>query len=61
MEEPGLLSEHLLSLKEQHFRAYKIGWGPFGRVSDKVDEAIVKAAREAVGDEALLAGRRRGE
>ena len=53
--EPGPLSEHLYSLKEQGFGAYKIGWGPFGRVSDKADEAIVKAAREAVGDEAILA------
>jgi L-alanine-DL-glutamate epimerase-like enolase superfamily enzyme len=55
VEEPGPLSEHLSSLKEQGFGAYKIGWGPFGRVSDKADEAIVKAAREAVGDGAILA------
>ena len=54
-EEPGPLSEHLLSLKEQGFRAFKIGWGPFGRSSDKLDEAIVKAARETAGDEAILA------
>jgi D-galactarolactone cycloisomerase len=55
MEEPGLLSEHLLSLKEQGFRAFKMGWGPFGRESEKLDEAIVKAAREAVGEDSLLA------
>jgi L-alanine-DL-glutamate epimerase-like enolase superfamily enzyme len=55
MEEPGPLSDHLFSLKEQGFRAFKIGWGPFGRKSDKLDESIVKAARETVGDKALLA------
>ena len=55
MEEPGPLSDHLISLKEQGFRAFKIGWGPFGRKCDKFDESIVKAARESVGDEALLA------
>lgn len=56
MDEPGPLAEHLRSLKEQGFRAFKIGWGPFGRRYDnKLDEAIVKAAREAVGEDALLA------
>ena len=30
------------------FRAFKIGWGPFGRRDDaRLDEAIVRAAREA--------------
>jgi len=55
MQEPGPLSERLVSLREQGFQAFKVGWGPFGRVSDRLDEAIVKAAREAVGDEAILA------
>jgi D-galactarolactone cycloisomerase len=55
MDEPEVLREHLLMLKEQSFKAFKIGWGPFGRRSDAKDEAIVKAAREAVGNEALLA------
>jgi D-galactarolactone cycloisomerase len=55
MDEPEVLREHLLSLKEQGFKAFKIGWGPFGRRSDAKDEAIVKAAREAVGNEAVLA------
>ena len=31
------------------FRSFKIGWGPFGRRDAKTDEAIVRAAREAVG------------
>jgi L-alanine-DL-glutamate epimerase-like enolase superfamily enzyme len=31
-----------------------MGWGPFGRVSHALDEAIVAAAREAVGPDTLL-------
>src|SRR5918997_633494 len=54
MDQPERLAEHLRALKAQGFTAFKIGWGPFGRVSDALDEAIVGAAREAVGDEALL-------
>jgi len=54
MQQPGPLAEHLLRIKEQGFRAFKIGWGPFGRGTSALDEAIVKAAREAVGPESLL-------
>jgi D-galactarolactone cycloisomerase len=54
MREPGALAEHLIAIREQGFRAFKIGWGPFGRQSDALDERIVRAAREAVGSEALL-------
>ncbi len=54
MAEPEPLTERLHAIKEQGFRAFKIGWGPFGRESVRLDEAIVRAAREAVGDEALL-------
>ena len=37
--------------RERGFTAFKIGWGPFGRALDtKIDEAIVRAAREAAGD-----------
>ena len=50
----GAAADHLLAIKAQGFRAFKIGWGPFGRKSAALDEAIVKAAREAVGAEALL-------
>lgn len=53
MEEPGPLAERLRSIKAQGFRAFKIGWGPFGR-SDTLDEAIVRAAREAIGPDSLL-------
>jgi D-galactarolactone cycloisomerase len=54
MREPRVLTEHLTAIREQGFRAFKIGWGPFGRQSDVLDEQIVRAAREAVGSEALL-------
>ena len=49
MEEPEPLAERLRALKAQGFRAFKIGWGPFGRVDPALDEAIVRAARQAVG------------
>lgn len=54
MEQPEALAEHLLQLKEVGFRAFKIGWGPFGRVSNALDEAIVRAARDAIGDGWLM-------
>jgi L-alanine-DL-glutamate epimerase-like enolase superfamily enzyme len=54
MEEPAKLRDHLLAVKAQGFRAFKIGWGPFGRHSFALDEAIVRAAREAVGPDSLL-------
>lgn len=54
MDEPERLRDHLLAVKEQGFRAFKIGWGPFGRRDRATDEAIVKAAREAVGPQSRL-------
>lgn len=54
MDQPEPLREHLLAVKADGFRAFKMGWGPFGRVSAKLDEAIVRAAREAVGEDSLL-------
>ncbi|HXV45002.1 MAG TPA: mandelate racemase/muconate lactonizing enzyme family protein [Anaerolineae bacterium] len=54
MQQPEPLADRLLKIKAQGFRAFKIGWGPFGRHSHALDEAIVRAAREAVGPEALL-------
>ncbi len=54
MDEPERLKDHLLSVKAQGFRAFKIGWGPFGRRNAATDEAIVRAAREAVGPENRL-------
>ncbi len=54
MQEPGAMRAELQAIHAQGFRAFKIGWGPFGRQSDAVDEAIVRAARDAVGDDAQL-------
>ncbi len=54
MEEPKRLTDHLQSIKAQGFRAFKIGWGPFGRQTAKLDQAIVQAAREAIGPESQL-------
>jgi D-galactarolactone cycloisomerase len=54
MREPEILAENLLAVRSQGFRAFKIGWGPFGRRSDALDERIVRVARDTVGSEALL-------
>jgi D-galactarolactone cycloisomerase len=54
MDEPARLRDRLLAVKAQGFRAFKIGWGPFGRVDARTDERIVRAAREAVGPESRL-------
>jgi len=54
MDHPEPLAEHLRQIAARGFRAFKIGWGPFGRVSPELDERIVRAAREAVGPDALL-------
>lgn len=54
MDEPGRLAETLLAVKAQGFRSFKIGWGPFGRRDHATDEAIVRAAREAIGPDCEL-------
>ena len=54
MDEPGPLREHLAQIQQQGFSAFKMGWGPFGRQSSALDEAIVSAARDTLGAAALL-------
>lgn len=54
MDEASVMKDHLARVRAQGFRAFKIGWGPFGRYSYALDEAIVRAAREAVGEQSLL-------
>src|SRR5204862_2332446 len=54
MEEPAVLADQLATVHAQGFRAFKIGWGPFGRHSFARDEETVRAARDAVGLESLL-------
>jgi D-galactarolactone cycloisomerase len=54
MDKPEALVEHLHAVKAQGFRAFKIGWGPFGRQSNALDESIVRAARDAIGPDCDL-------
>jgi D-galactarolactone cycloisomerase len=55
MEEPGLMRDEAARYRAMGFKALKIGWGPFGRRDDaKLDEAIVRAARQGLGDDAKL-------
>lgn len=49
MEEPDRMGDVITRFAKQGFRAFKIGWGPFGRRDDhRMDEAIVAAARAAL-------------
>ncbi|MBN9060914.1 MAG: mandelate racemase [Rhizobiales bacterium 65-9] len=55
MEEPDEMERVIEPYRAQGFTAFKIGWGPFGRRDDyKLDEAIIRAARKAVGPRAKL-------
>lgn len=49
MDEPGPMADAVARFAAQGFRAFKIGWGPFGRRDDHHhDEAIVAAAKDAL-------------
>ena len=55
MEQPALMFEVISGFRKQGFRAFKIGWGPFGRAMNaQLDEQIVRAARDAAGAESKL-------
>ena len=54
MTEPEHLPPRLEDAVQRGFKAIKMGWGPFGRISAAVDEAIVKTARETVGPDVEL-------
>lgn len=54
MEEPDRLREALQRGLARGFKAFKIGWGPFGRKDRRTDEAMVKAARDTLGAEVEL-------
>src|SRR3984957_31460 len=54
MEMPELMEERTAFYRAQGFRAIKIGWGPFGRVSRKLDEQIVRGARKGAGEDCFL-------
>ena len=53
-EEPEKLRAKLQDVTARGFRAIKLGWGPFGRVSRQMDETLVRAARETVGADVEL-------
>jgi L-alanine-DL-glutamate epimerase-like enolase superfamily enzyme len=55
MEEPDQMKAVLEPFVAQGFRAFKIGWGPFGRRGNaRLDEEIVRAARETVSANSQL-------
>jgi D-galactarolactone cycloisomerase len=55
MEEPARMRDVIAEYRANDFRAFKIGWGPFGRALDtKLDEAIIRSAREAAGHDNKL-------
>ena len=53
-DDPPRLREKLLEQRARGFRAIKMGWRPFGRVSRQLDEVLIKTARDAVGDDVEL-------
>ena len=53
-DQPDVLAENLQQQLSRGFRAIKMGWRPFGRVSRKLDELLVRTARETVGDDIEL-------
>ncbi|MGB4137206.1 MAG: mandelate racemase/muconate lactonizing enzyme family protein, partial [Microbacterium sp.] len=55
MDEPSALRDNLTALSAEGFRAFKIGWGRFGRDDSRTDELLVRTAREAIGEHSLLA------
>ncbi|HVF09661.1 MAG TPA: enolase C-terminal domain-like protein, partial [Abditibacteriaceae bacterium] len=54
MVEPEEMRAPLEAGLERGFRAFKIGWGPFGRRDARTDEASVAAARETIGPDVEL-------
>jgi L-alanine-DL-glutamate epimerase-like enolase superfamily enzyme len=53
-DDPTVLREKLQKQLARGFRAIKMGWRPFGRVSRKLDELLIKTARETVGEDVEL-------
>jgi D-galactarolactone cycloisomerase len=54
MTEPEGMAARLEPGLARGFRAFKIGWGPFGRRDRRTDEAIIRASRAAVGPDVEL-------
>jgi L-alanine-DL-glutamate epimerase-like enolase superfamily enzyme len=53
-DQPEPLRDALLVQKARGFRAIKMGWRPFGRVSRQLDELLIRTARETVGEDVEL-------
>jgi L-alanine-DL-glutamate epimerase-like enolase superfamily enzyme len=53
-EQPPKLRELLQQQLSRGFKAIKMGWRPFGRVSRQLDELLTKTARETVGPDVEL-------
>jgi len=53
-EQPPKLREELQKQISRGFKAIKMGWRPFGRVSRQLDELLIKTARDAVGPDVEL-------
>jgi len=54
MDDLDILRARLENGMARGFRAFKIGWGPFGRVDRETDEALIRTARDTVGPNAKL-------
>ena len=54
MDYPDRMAGVLVPLRDQGYRAIKMGWGPFGRRNHGLDERIVRESRTLVGDDCLL-------
>ncbi|MEP0841711.1 MAG: mandelate racemase/muconate lactonizing enzyme family protein, partial [Phycisphaerae bacterium] len=48
------LGERIERMRARRFRAFKVGWHPFGASGRREDEKLVQAARSAAGDGATL-------
>jgi L-alanine-DL-glutamate epimerase-like enolase superfamily enzyme len=53
-DDPPVLREKLQQQVARGFRAIKMGWRPFGRVSRQLDELLIRTARETVGPDVEL-------
>ena len=53
-EDPETFPTTLQNALDRGFRALKLGWGAFGRIDRRVDERLVKIARDTCGPEVEL-------